>query len=175
MKIKEQIRESIVELAPEEPTGEEFYLPHKPVLKESAESTKLRIVYDASARPDGTSPSLNEYLETGPPLQTRIWNILTRNHMRPITLTEDIKQAFLQIRIRQEHGDSLRFHWITDRTTQEIQVLRFTRAVLWLVQSPFLFGGTLEHHLNQFTREYPEIVEEIKTNVDDIIFGGETT
>ena len=63
MKIKEQIREGIVELAPGEPTGAEFYLSHKTVLKESAESTKLRIVYDASARPDETSPSLNECLE----------------------------------------------------------------------------------------------------------------
>ena len=42
-------------------------------------------------------------------------------------------------------------------------------------QSPFLLGGTLEHDLNQFAREYPEIVEEIKTNlyVDDNIVVGE--
>ena len=96
--------------------------------------------------------------------------------MRPITLTGDIKQAFIQIRIRQEHRDTLRCHSITDRTTQEVQVLRFTRAVFGLVQSPSLLGDTLEHYLNQFAKEYPEIVEEIKTNlyVDDIIVGGET-
>ena len=74
-------------------------------------------MYDASARPDETSPSINECLETGPPIQARVWDILTRNRMRSITLTGDIKQAILQIRIKQEHRDTLRFHWITDRTT----------------------------------------------------------
>ena len=51
------------------PNIPEFYLPHKPVVREYAESTKRRIVYDASARADNQSKSLNEYLEPGPNLQ----------------------------------------------------------------------------------------------------------
>ena len=47
-------------------TGREFYLPHKGVKKESAETKKLRIVFDASARPGEEKPSLHEYLESGP-------------------------------------------------------------------------------------------------------------
>ena len=36
--IEEQMKQGIVEQAPEQPTGErKFYLPHKPVIKESAE------------------------------------------------------------------------------------------------------------------------------------------
>ena len=51
--INGQIKEGIVEVASEPPVGKEFYMPHKPVVRESAESTKvtkLRIVYDASAK-----------------------------------------------------------------------------------------------------------------------------
>ena len=48
--IKDQLEPGIVERASEVPQGREFCIPHKPVVKESAESTKLRIVYDASAR-----------------------------------------------------------------------------------------------------------------------------
>jgi hypothetical protein len=49
--IEEQMKQGIVEQAPEQPTGErKFYLPHKPVIKESAETTRVRIVFDASAK-----------------------------------------------------------------------------------------------------------------------------
>ena len=46
--IKIQKEEGIVEEANGLPVGTEFYIPHKPVVRESAESTRLRIVYDAS-------------------------------------------------------------------------------------------------------------------------------
>jgi len=50
--VYEQIEQSIVEKAPEQPTGERvFYMPHKPVVRESATSTKVRMVFDASAKP----------------------------------------------------------------------------------------------------------------------------
>lgn len=42
--------------------GREFYIPHKPVVRATAESTKLLIVYDASARAFDGAPSLNDCL-----------------------------------------------------------------------------------------------------------------
>ena len=47
---RKQIKDGIVGTAPEEAEGKERYIPHKPVIKETAETTKLRILYDASAR-----------------------------------------------------------------------------------------------------------------------------
>lgn len=66
--IRKQIQEGIVELAPEKSESQEYHLPHKPVVEETAETTKLRIVYDASAKAGYNSPSLNECLEIGPSL-----------------------------------------------------------------------------------------------------------
>ena len=60
------------------PVGEEFYISHKAVVREAAESTKLWIVYDASARETEKSPFLNECLEAGPPLQNKLWAVLER-------------------------------------------------------------------------------------------------
>ena len=40
-----------------------FYLLHRPVITESAEAKKIRIVYDASAKVCQTSASLKECLE----------------------------------------------------------------------------------------------------------------
>ena len=44
--IQQQLDERVIEVAPVEATGTEFYIPHKAVVKNSAESTKLRIVYN---------------------------------------------------------------------------------------------------------------------------------
>ena len=76
--IQEQLALGIVERAPNTVEGREFYIPHKGVVRETAESTKLRIVYDASARAWNGAPSLNECLNTGPPLQNKLWSVLVR-------------------------------------------------------------------------------------------------
>ena len=67
--IEEQLRVGIVEEAPERPTGERvFYMPHKPVIKESAVTTKIRRVFDASAKPYPLASSINDCMFTGPQL-----------------------------------------------------------------------------------------------------------
>ena len=113
----------------QEAKGRVFYLPHKPVVREAAESTKVRIVFDASAKANDNSPSLNDCLETGPVLQNRLWNVLVRNRFKPVALSADLKQAFLQIRIREKDRDVLRFQWVSDRNPKKTEVYRFTRAL----------------------------------------------
>jgi len=98
--MKQQLAEGILKPVPEEPTGYVVhYIAHKAVTREQAESTKLRIGYNASARASTESPSLNDCLEVGRPLQPLLFDVILRNRMKPIVLTGDLKQAFLQIRI----------------------------------------------------------------------------
>ena len=68
--IKEGVAEKVDEVCEQDVVeGEKvFYLPHKLVIREPAETTKQRIVYDASSEPTKNSPSLNDCLGTGPPL-----------------------------------------------------------------------------------------------------------
>ena len=77
--IKDQIEEAIVERTIEPVKSGEFYIPHKAVVRGAAESTKLRVVYDASARENKGAPSLNECLSPGPPLQNQLWGALVRS------------------------------------------------------------------------------------------------
>ena len=146
---EQQKSEGIVETASEPPQGKEFYIPRKPVVRMAAESTKLRIVYDASARANQNAASLNDCLYPGPPLQNHIWNVLVHMRFHPVALTGDLKQAFLQARIKKEERDALRFHWKSHQEA-EVQTLRFTRALFGLISSPFLLGGVIKSHLDSW-------------------------
>ena len=178
--IRSQIDEGIVERVPNDSqvVGPECYLPHRPVVRTSAESTKIRQVCDASARANANSPSLNECLETGPPLQNLLWDVILRTRFKPIVLCGDLKKAFLQIYVRESERDALRFHWV--KSLQEpgiIEVLRFTRVLFGLNQSPFILGATLQHHLQKCSPAYgSDLINEIMRSlyVDDLIKGLET-
>ena len=177
---RQQLEDGIIEkVSDKKSNGREYYIPHKPVVRSNAESTKVRIVFDASAKERESGLSLNDVIEVGPPLQNNLWNVLVRNRLCPIVLTGDMKQAFLQIRIREEDRDALRFHWLVDISSNEVQTLRFTRAIFGLGESPFLLNGTIAEHLQKSKEKYPELVkyiEEIQKTlyVDDLITGGAT-
>ena len=66
--IRDQKEQGIIEDCPTEPIGRGFYIPHKPVVRKEAASTKLRVVYDVSARANPNAPSFNECLYPGPAL-----------------------------------------------------------------------------------------------------------
>ena len=142
------MKQGIVEKATEPPTGEmTFYLPHKPVIKQSADTTEVRIVFDASVKENSKAPSLNQCLHNEQSLQPLLHNVLVRSRLKPIGLTADFKQAFHQIWVNPEDRDVLRFFWIKDLETKKIVTLRQTRVPYGSATSPFLLGGTLNRHL----------------------------
>ena len=75
--IKEQLSRGIVEEVSENNTGEVgevHYLAHHPVVRNDKQTTKVRVVYDASSKQCG-GPSLNDCLYTGPSLTENIADI----------------------------------------------------------------------------------------------------
>jgi hypothetical protein len=95
--------------------------------------------------------------------------------MRPILLAGDIKQAFLQIVIREIKRDVMRFLWINDLQRKDMMVYLMTRAMFGLGPSPFLLGGTLNVHLEKYAQQYPQCIEEFSegTYYDDKNIGGD--
>ena len=76
--IKDQIKSRITESAPgSHIVGDSLYLPHKPVMRHEKATTKLRIVFDASAKANGNH-SLNDCLYPGPSLTAALFGILLR-------------------------------------------------------------------------------------------------
>ena len=115
--IEEQLQVGIVEEAPERPTGErEFYRPHKPVIRESAVTTKIRMVFDASAKAYPWANNINDCVFTGPPLQPLLWDIMVRARMSTNLLLGDIEKAFLQIGVKEQDREAFRFLFNRDFT-----------------------------------------------------------
>ncbi|KAJ8981422.1 hypothetical protein NQ317_015624 [Molorchus minor] len=129
------------------------YLPHRPVIKESSLTTKIRPVFDASSHEKG-KPSLNQCLEVGPNLITRIPTVLLQFRLRKLGVVADIKKAFLQIAIHKEDRDYLRFLWLTDEG--QIKIFRHKRVVFGVSSSPFLLGATIDLHLEKCKKNWTE-------------------
>ena len=123
--MEQQLEQGILELVPEVPTREVIhYIPHQPVIPNQAESTKMRIVYDCSAKSHSQVPSLNDFLEVGPPLQPMIFDILLRNRLNFLCITGDIQKAFLKIIVDPKDQDALRLLWyenLDSRTVLQYQ------------------------------------------------------
>ncbi|GFO10311.1 pro-pol polyprotein [Plakobranchus ocellatus] len=89
-------------------SGPVFYLPHKPVVREDSKTTKVRPVFDASAK-GHNGVSLNDCLEAGPNLLPNLLEVLTRFRRWKVAVIADIKKAFLQIKVKKEVQNVLRF------------------------------------------------------------------
>ncbi|GBN52833.1 hypothetical protein AVEN_40770-1 [Araneus ventricosus] len=61
----------------------------------------------------------------------------------------DVKQAFLQIRLRTEDRDVLRFLWWENTGCSEIRIYRHCRVVFGVSSSPFLLNATISYHLER--------------------------
>ena len=83
------------------------YLPHREVVRIDKDTTKVRVVYDASAGSEG--PNLNDCLYAGPLLTPLIFDILVRLRAHQVAITADKKRVFLNISVVREHRDFLRF------------------------------------------------------------------
>ncbi|XP_046864650.1 uncharacterized protein LOC124459173 [Xenia sp. Carnegie-2017] len=84
------------------------YMPHQAVVRKDAKTTKVRVVYDASAKVLKSSVSLNDCLHIGPSLNPLLFDILLRFREQRIALIADIEKAFLNIEVHERDRDSLR-------------------------------------------------------------------
>ena len=98
-----------------------------------------------------------------------IFDVLLRFRLRKITLIGDLEKAFLNVEIRPEQRDLLRFLWVKDpfSSSPEEVVYRFTSLVFGLVCSPFILK--YEETDSQF------VFDVLKSlYVDDYAFGGDS-
>ncbi|EYC23457.1 hypothetical protein Y032_0015g2655 [Ancylostoma ceylanicum] len=178
---QDQLNKNIVEEVDKEEgrQGETIhFIPHQAVLTPQKTTTKLRIVFDASAHYKGC-PSLNDVLHRGPVILPSLHGVLLRVRTGRFAVASDVEKAFLQVRLNEADRDATRCLWLRNHklppTADNVRTLRFTRVTFGLKCSPFLLAGTTYFHLDQYTDE-KELVEEVKRNlyVDNLLLTANT-
>ena len=103
-----------------------FYMPHHAVSKESSTTTKLRVVFDGSAKTT-TGVSLNDTLMVGPTIQQGVVDLIFRFRFYKIVFTADIAKMYRQIELTKSARD---FHRILWRNSPHmlLEHLRMTRV-----------------------------------------------
>ncbi|RCN26584.1 zinc knuckle, partial [Ancylostoma caninum] len=93
--INDQLEKKFIEEAPDRPNADNpcYYIPHQAVIKMESETTKTRIVLDASSKMKGEL-SLNEVIHQGPLILPHLCGILLRSRIGTKVMIADVEKAF---------------------------------------------------------------------------------
>lgn len=111
-------------------------IPHHAVLKESSTTTKLRVVFDASAK-TSNGFSLNERMHIGPTILEELWAVLVRWRLGKIALIADIEKMYRQFWV---HPHDAKFQQILWRSnpSEELKLLELQTVTFGTAAAPFL-------------------------------------
>ncbi|CAK1597552.1 unnamed protein product [Parnassius mnemosyne] len=175
--IKEYLRLQHMEEVPEKEKEKEkcVYLPHHAVLREDKESTKTRLVFDASCK-GSNNVSLNDELLVGPPLQEDLRNLIIRWRMKGICYMSDIQKMYRQILVFPEDADTYqRILWRSD-ASEDIKEYRILRVTFGTASAPYLAVRTLHQIADDEGKNHPKAAQIIKEDfyMDDLMGGADT-
>ena len=131
-------------------SGPVCYLPHRAVIRNDSSTTKVRIVFDGSAKCGRDEVCLNDCLMQGPNLVQHIAACLINFRTKKYAFSSDLEKAFLQIMIKEQHRDVLRFLFPSDplNPLSPLKVYRFKVVIFGANCSPFLLAAVITKHLH---------------------------
>jgi len=147
-----------------------YYMPHHGVLKEESLTTKLRVVFDASA-PSSTNISLNDLQMIGPTIQSDLLSIVLRFRTYPY-VSADITMMYRQILMTTEHCPLQRIVW-RYKPTDPIQTFELKTVTYGIASSSFLAIRCLFELAKEIETSHPKIAQIIRESmyVDDVLCG----
>ena len=115
------------------PETDSYYLPMHGVVKEASTTTKLRVVFDASAK-TSSGVSVNDKLLPGPPQLTFLILAFRQHH---IGMTSDISKMFREVGLHHTERDYHRYLVRGEKNGQS-QDWKLSRLTFEVTSSPFL-------------------------------------
>lgn len=175
--INNYIKEDIAEEIPPVPSSTRVrVLPHHAVFKEQSQSTKVRVVLDASAKCGSDDLSINDCMHEGSNLLPNVVGILPRFRAYAFAMTADVEKAFLQVGLQETDRNAVRYWWykqnLNNTFPAETPILfRMKRLPFGITASPFLLCATIRHHCQMNSKKYPEATTLVMRNMymDDLI------
>lgn len=155
------------------PAHNSYYMPAHGIVKESSSSTKLRIVFDASAH-TAQGPSFNDTLLSGPSLYPMLTTLLNRFRTHPIALTADISKMFREVGLQESEFNYHRF--LQREVNGDITDMFMTRLTFGVASSPFVATKVLHQLADDHQHDHPLGASLIKEAfyVDDCLTGAPT-
>ncbi|XP_050437851.1 uncharacterized protein LOC126844044 [Adelges cooleyi] len=151
-----------------------YYIPHHCILRPESQTTKLRVVFDASARTT-TGQSLNSSVYTGQKLQQEMIQILIRARVNKFVFTADVKQMYRQIQIHPNDRDYLRILW-RFKSDSPIQEYRLCTVTYGTSCAPHQALRTMQYLATMEESNFPIAANVLKNDmfVDDILTGAQS-
>lgn len=148
-----------------------YYLPHHSVFKASSVTTKMRVVFDASAKPN-IGLSLNEVQYGGPTIQSDLFSILLRFRCYAYVFSADISKMFRQILIHPDHRRFQRIFW-RPNTGDELQTYELQTVTYGTASAAFLAVRCLYQLGVDYASTHPQASSAILRDIymDDILTG----
>lgn len=112
------------------------YLPHHGVLKESRSTTKLRVVFDASARTT-SGKSFNDVQMVGSSLQDDLLSILLRFRQHMIVVSADIEKMYRVTLVNDIHKPLQKILWRAE-PTHPLKTYTLNTVTYGTASAPFL-------------------------------------
>lgn len=131
------------------------YLPHHGVTNPNKPG-KVRVVFDAAAKYDGTS--LNQNLLQGPDMTNNLLGVLMRFRQGRIALVADIEGMFHQVKVSLEDQDSFRFLWWSGSLDEPPDEYVMTVHVFGATDSPCCSNYSLRKTAEDSRDQYGDIV-----------------
>ncbi|XP_065077952.1 uncharacterized protein LOC135701162 [Ochlerotatus camptorhynchus] len=151
-----------------------YYLPHHCVMKPASSTTKLRVVFDASAK-SSTDLSLNDVMEIGPTVQESLFNILLRFRWYKFVFTADVLKMYRQVMVDKAHR---KYQWILWRDSKEqpIKELELNTVTYGTAAAPFLATRAILQLARDEQSTFPAASEVVEKcfYVDDVMTGADT-
>ncbi|XP_055920727.1 uncharacterized protein LOC129952226 [Eupeodes corollae] len=130
-----------------------FFIPHHCVLKPDSSTTKLRVVFDASAK-TSTGLSLNDILHTGPTVQSELFSILLRFRMHKYVFTADIEKMYRQILVHEEDQNYQLIVW-RQQPSEGIKYYKLKTVSYGTSAAPYLATKCLQFLASQSKLTHP--------------------
>ncbi|XP_055913226.1 uncharacterized protein LOC129946883 [Eupeodes corollae] len=151
-----------------------FFLPHHCVVKPSSSTTKMRVVFDGSAKTT-TGVSLNDTLLTGPVIQEDLFSIAVRFRFFAFVFTADISKMYRQIVL---HPDDRCFHLILWRENEsdKVKTFQLNTVTYGTASASYLATKTLQQLSLDEGKNFPNAARAVKMDfyVDDLLTGAAT-
>ncbi|KAJ8723487.1 hypothetical protein PYW08_003399 [Mythimna loreyi] len=175
--MQEYLTSNYMEEIPEIETkkNKAVYLPHHAVVRVEKETSKTRIVFDASAK-GSNHISLNDELLVGPQLQDDLRDIVMRSRLHRVCYASDIQKMYLQVLLQERDADTYQRLLWREEETDPIKEYRMLRVTFGTASAPYLAVRTLHQLAEDEGQNHPKAVRIIKADffMDDLISGDDT-